>query len=147
MPLPRPLVALDRASGSVNDICPSGSLQNRLKALERRHLLAQRCDLVLQPKGFGLRHLAFLPVRRLQRRQVSLDTGRDLIDALLQLGAGEVLVPSIHRLELAAVDRRHRMGEEDSGRRHSAMNCRHVARIAGPLSLNSAMVLKSATAG
>ncbi len=29
-------------------------------------------------------------------------------------------------------------------RRHSAMNCRHVARIAGPLSfLKSAMVLKS----
>jgi hypothetical protein len=50
--------------------------------------------------------------RVMERRQVSLDAGVDLIDALLQLGAGEVLVPSIHRLELAAVDRRHRMGEE-----------------------------------
>ena len=55
---------------------------------------------------------SFLTIRRLQRRQIALDARLDLIHPLLQLGAGEVLISGVDRLELAAVDRRHRMGEQ-----------------------------------
>ena len=55
------------------------------------------------------RDIPFLAVSRLQRGHVALDAGLDLIHPLLQLGASEVLVPGVHRPELAAVDGRHRM--------------------------------------
>ena len=58
--------------------------------------------------------------------------------------AGEVLVPGVHRLELAAVDRDHRLGEQVELCGTASTNWRQVARIAGPLSLRkSAIVLKS----
>ena len=55
---------------------------------------------------------AYLAVRRLQGGHVVLDAGLDLLHPLLQLGLGEVLVPGVHRLELAAVDRRYGVSEQ-----------------------------------
>ena len=52
------------------------------------HLLSQRGDLVLQPRRLGFRQLAFLTIRRLQRRQIALNARLDLLDAALN-GAGE----------------------------------------------------------
>jgi hypothetical protein len=40
------------------------------------------------------------------------DAPKDLVHPLLQLGLGEVLVPRVHRLELAAIDRRHGVSEQ-----------------------------------
>ena len=96
--------AVDAVLALLADLDLAGNVRNPRLAIRKvrgaptgQVIPFQTRTVVLQPKGFGLRHLAFLPVSRLQRRQVSLDAGRDLIDALLQLGAGEVLVPSIHR--------------------------------------------------
>jgi len=44
--------------------------------------------------------------------KIAFDAPLDLLHPLLELGAGEVLVAGVHRLELAAVDRRYRMGEQ-----------------------------------
>jgi hypothetical protein len=62
MPLPRPLLAIDRASGSVNGICSWGGAQDRRKVLERGHPLAQRRDLILQSRLLGSRDIPFLAV-------------------------------------------------------------------------------------
>src|SRR6516164_6001058 len=101
---------MERASGSVSEISGAACTATS-SALYLRICSRKRGDLVLQPRRLGLCQLAFLTVRRLQRRQIALDARLDLLHALLQLGAGEVLIASVHRLELAAVDRRHCMGE------------------------------------
>src|SRR6516164_6633789 len=107
------------------------------------HLLAQRGDLVLQPRRLGFSHLAFLTVRRLQRRQIALDARLGLLDAALNRAARERPVAGVDRLEPAAVDRHHRVGEEVQASTQ-ATNCRQAERIARPLSLRkSAIVLKS----
>ena len=92
------------------DLLVRRGVHDRFKGFERRHLLAKRGDLLLQADGLGLRQLALLAVSRLQSGHVALDAGLDLIHPLLQLGLGEVLVAGVHRLELAAIDRRHGVG-------------------------------------
>src|SRR5215208_4161841 len=57
--------------------------------------------------------LVLMPVGRLHGRQVPRDAGLDLLNALLQLGGREVLVPVVDRLELAAIDRDQGFGEQD----------------------------------
>jgi len=87
-------------------------VHDRFKGFERRHLLTKRGDLLPQADRFGLCQLALLAVSRLHRGHVALDAGLDLVHPLFQLGLGEVLVPGVHRLELAAVDRRHGVAEQ-----------------------------------
>ena len=102
---------MDRASGSVSETCWSGAAATIGSSAWNVCICSRkRRDLVLQTDGLGLSHLALLAVGRLQRRHVALDAGLDLLHPLLQLGLGEVLVAGVHRLELAAVDRRHRHG-------------------------------------
>lgn len=83
-----------------------------LQRLEVGHLFAQLGDLLPQPLRLRLGKLALLAVGRLQRRQIARDAGLHLLHASLDRGAGEVLVARVHRLEPAAVDRRHRMREQ-----------------------------------
>ena len=49
----------------------------------------------LQPRRLGLRQLAFLTVRRLQRRQIALNARLDLLDTALNRAARERSVAGI----------------------------------------------------
>ena len=60
----------------------------------------------------GFRHLAFLTIGRLQRRQIALNARLDLLDAALNRAARERSVAGVDGLEPAAVDRHDRVGEE-----------------------------------
>src|ERR1700704_5739602 len=74
-----------------------------MKAL---HLLVQPRDLVRQPGRLGCaRQRRLLPIRAVQLVQIASDALLDLRQAPLHLGAREVLVSVVHRLELAAIDR------------------------------------------
>ena len=101
-----------RPDRSARSAGPARRARPASRALNACICSRKRGDLLLQPDGLGLRQLALLAVGRLQRRHVALDAGLDLLHPLLQLGLGEVLVPGVHRLELAAVDRRHGVGEQ-----------------------------------
>ena len=54
----------------------------------------------------------FLLIRYVERGQVAIDAGFDLLHAPLHLGAGEVPVPVVHRLELAAIHCDYRLREQ-----------------------------------
>lgn len=94
------------------DLLAWRGVHDRFKGFERRHLLAKRGDLLPQADRLGLRQFALLAISCLQGCHVALDAGFDLVHPLLQLGLGEVLVPGIHSLELAAIDRRHGVAEQ-----------------------------------
>ena len=72
------------------------------------------------------------------------DTPSISADAACNLGSGEVAVAVVDRLELAAVDGDHRLGEQVQTADTARRTARQTRRIALPLSLRkSAMVLKS----
>ncbi len=72
----------------------------------------QDLDLVFELTRPGPGGFALLAVGGVKVLQVPSDVLGDLLDPLLQLGRSEVLVAGVHRLELAAVHRRDRLGEE-----------------------------------
>ena len=74
--------------------------------------LYQRRDLLPQLRRLALRGPGFLLIRCVERRHVATDAGFDLLHAPLHLGAGEVSVPVVHRLELAAIHRDHRLRQQ-----------------------------------
>ena len=113
MPVPRPLVAIERASGSVKEIWPSGSLRHLFADLfELAHLLLDRLDLLLNMLDPRFRHQRRLPVRSIQFRQIARDALLQLLHPRLELAVGEVLVAIVDRFELAAIDRDDRLGEQ-----------------------------------
>ncbi len=64
----------------------------RFHGLQLRHLGAEQLDLLHQPTGSGLGGLALLTVRHVQGLEITGDVFGHLLDALLQLGDGEVPV-------------------------------------------------------
>src|ERR1700722_4468961 len=102
MPVPLPLVAIERASGSVRETCLSGAASTCLPILGL-HLPPQALDLLLKADCLGLGHIAVLPVGTVQDPQVARDAGLHLFNALGDLGHCEVLVAIVDRLELAPV--------------------------------------------
>ena len=114
-----------------------------LENLETLHLLLQLLDLLFQAARLGLERLGrLLPVGSVELLQIARDALLDLRHASVHLGAREVLIAVVHRLELAAVDRDAGFREQGLIVRHSAMKRAHTSRMAVPLSLRkSAMVL------
>ena len=77
-----------------------------LENLEPLHLLLQHRDLLFQAARLGLECFGrLLPVGGVELLQIARDALLDLRHAPVHLGAREVLVAVVHRLELAAVDR------------------------------------------
>src|SRR6188472_4613500 len=77
-----------------------------LENLEPLHLLLQHRDLLFQAARLGLERLGRrLPVGGVELLQIARNALLDLRHAPVHLGAREVLVAIVHRLELAAVDR------------------------------------------
>ncbi|MOA00449.1 hypothetical protein D3C78_1198110 [compost metagenome] len=83
-----------------------------LDFLELLHLGFQGRDLVVEAFGFDLSNGRFLTICGIERRQITIDAGLNLRHSPLKLGAGEVAVAIVDRLELAAVDGHQRFGEQ-----------------------------------
>ena len=80
--------------------------------LQTLHLRFDGGDLLFEPGDLPLCDCDRLPVRAVQLSQVASNTLLQLRHALLELGVGEVLVAVVDRLELAAIDRNDRLGEQ-----------------------------------
>lgn len=87
-------------------------LQLHFGLIELTHLRAQLPDLVLQSLGLRLDLGRLRAVGRLQGIEVALDAVLDLLLTLVDLAGGEVAVPAVDRLELAAVDGNDGLREE-----------------------------------
>ena len=73
---------------------------------EAAHLVPELRDLLPQPDGLGRERIGgLLPVGGVELLQVARDARLDLATPPLHLGAREVAVAVVHRLEFAAVDR------------------------------------------
>ncbi|MNR47367.1 hypothetical protein D3C85_1664600 [compost metagenome] len=79
-------------------------MELRLDFLEFLHLLFQGFYLFFQPLGFGLGHFGCCPIRRIHRRQISINALLDLLHACLHFALGEVTVAIIDGFEFAAID-------------------------------------------
>ena len=91
MPVPRPLVAIERASGSVSEICWSGAACtcSPIHAAESLHLLLDAGDLLLQVRRLGLgQHSRSGRGRPVELRQVARDAVLELLHPRLQLALG-----------------------------------------------------------
>jgi hypothetical protein len=70
------------------------------------YLLAQRRNLLVEPGDFGVPYCFPLAVGAVELREIPGDALVNLRQPPLHLGLGEVPVPGVDGLELAAVDRR-----------------------------------------
>jgi hypothetical protein len=113
IPLPRPLVAIERESGLVSEICFVFSLHHlSVQSVQAQYLLAQRCNLLVAPGDLGLRCGFALAIGTVELREVTGNALVNLRQPPLHLGLGEVPVPRADGLELAAVDRDARLPEQ-----------------------------------
>src|SRR5258705_6723920 len=77
----------------------------RLESLKALHLVLKLGELLLEPRGLRDERLrGRLPVGGVELAQITRDALLELCPAPLYLRAREVLIPVVHRLELAAVD-------------------------------------------
>src|SRR5450631_2114963 len=113
MPVPLPLVAIERASGSVSETCPSGASRSCCP-------ICFRCSMcALTVATFSLSRETLPSVTRVGCRFRPVELGQitayaflQLRHALLELVVGEVLVPIVDRFELAAIDGNDRVREQ-----------------------------------
>src|SRR5829696_4324938 len=96
--------------------------------MQALHLLLQLLDLLRQMARLGFERLRrLLPIGGVELLEIAGDALLNLHHAPIHLGAGEVPVTIVHRLELAAVDRHaglreqaHRAAQRDEARAHFA---------------------------
>src|SRR5246500_2722894 len=111
MPEPRPLVSIKRQSGSVSDICLSGEASNAFSiAASRFTSFFELRELFLKPRlsqQHRFRRLfscGSLAVGGVELAHVARHALFNLLLAALDLALREVVVATVHGLELAAVD-------------------------------------------
>src|ERR1700721_3141130 len=83
-----------------------------IQCVEALYLLAQLRDLLLEPRGLGLRHRRSLTISGIELREIAGDALIDLFQTPLHFRLGKVPLPRIHSLELAAVNGHARVAEE-----------------------------------
>src|SRR5213075_1363354 len=128
---------------SQRDLFVFGLHHLSVQCVQALYLLAQRCNLLVEPGDLGLRHRFPLTIGAVELREITGNALVNLRQTALHLGLGEVPIPRVDGLELATVDRNARFAEQ-SRRRHNTTNSRQTFRMASPLSLRkSATVLKS----
>src|ERR1700719_4035460 len=103
---------MERASGSVSESCSSGALTICLPSCFSRRICLDCLDLLLQMLHSRLGHRARITIRPIQIRQVAGDTLLELLHPCPELVLGEVPIPAVDPLELAAIDRHERIGEQ-----------------------------------
>src|SRR3977135_539823 len=111
MPEPRPLVAIERQSGSVSDICLSGEASNAFSIAASRFTSSSSFAsfslsrvLVSSTVFRRLFSCGSLAVGGVELAHVARHALFDLLLAALDLALREVVVATVHGLELAAVD-------------------------------------------
>src|SRR5258707_14564214 len=83
-----------------------------VQTVQALYLLAQRCNLLVEPGDLGLRYRFPLAIGAVKLREISGNALVDLRQTALHLGLGEVPIPRVDGLELAAVDRNARFAEQ-----------------------------------
>src|ERR1700730_16697470 len=107
MPEPRPLVAIERQSGSVSDICLSGEASNAFSIAASRFTLLRAFLKPRLSQQYRFRRLfscGSLAVGGVELAHVARHALFNLLLAALDLALREVVVATVHGLELAAVD-------------------------------------------
>src|SRR5665647_449231 len=83
-----------------------------VQCIQALYLLTQRRNLLVEPRDLGLRDSFPLAIGAIKLRQVAGNALVNLRQPPLHLGLGEVPVPRVDGLELAAVDRNARLAEQ-----------------------------------
>ena len=94
------------------DLLVGRGLHQGFDGLEVLHALIQNRDLLPQLCGLTLPGRTLRQIRQVECGLGAFETGGDLLDALLHLGAGKVAVSVIHRLKFAAVHGNNRLREQ-----------------------------------
>src|ERR1700723_3503098 len=83
-----------------------------VQTVEALNLLAQRRNLLVKPRDLGLRYRFPLAIGAVELREITGNALVNLRQPSLHLGLGEVPVPRVDGLELAAVNRNARFAEQ-----------------------------------
>src|SRR6059036_630027 len=83
-----------------------------VQTVQALYLLAQRRNLLVEPRDLGFRYRFPLAIGAVELREVASYTLVNLRQAPLHLGLGEVPVTRVDGFELTAVNRDARLGEE-----------------------------------
>src|SRR5205823_419683 len=83
-----------------------------VQTVQALNLLAQRRNLLVEPGDLGLRYRFPLTVSAVELREIAGDALVNLRQPPLHLGLGEVPIPRVDGLELAAVDRNARFAKQ-----------------------------------
>src|SRR6202158_4729314 len=83
-----------------------------VQLVQALYLLAQRHDLLVEPRDLGFRNRFPLAIGTIELREVAGYARLDLHQPPLHLGLREVPVPRVDGFELAAVDRNTRLAEQ-----------------------------------
>src|SRR3984957_9072045 len=83
-----------------------------VQTVEALNLLAQRRNLLVKPRDLGLRYPFPLAIGAVELREITGNALVNLRQPSLHLGLGEVPVPRVDGLELAAVNRNARFAEQ-----------------------------------
>src|SRR6201746_1572629 len=76
-----------------------------VQTVQALNLLTQRCNLLVEPGDLGLRYRIALAISTVELREITGNALINLRQPALHLGLGEVPVPRVDGLELAAIDR------------------------------------------
>src|SRR5450432_4690880 len=83
-----------------------------VQTVQALYLLTQRRNLLVEPGDLGLRYRFPLAIGAVELREIPADALVNLRQPPLHLGLGEVPIPRVDGLELAAVDRNARLAEQ-----------------------------------
>src|SRR5258708_19147199 len=97
---------------SQRDLLVFGLHHLSVQSVQALYLLAQRCNLLVEPGDLGLRYRFPLTIGAVELREVAGYALVNLRQTALHLGLGEVPIPRVDGLELAAVDRNARFAEQ-----------------------------------
>src|SRR3979490_2985231 len=83
-----------------------------VQCVQALYLLAQRCNLLAEPGDLALRYRFAVAIGAFELKEVAGSVLVNLRQPPLHLGLGEVPIPGVDGLELAAVDRNARLAEQ-----------------------------------
>src|SRR6476469_5586583 len=83
-----------------------------IQTVQALNLLTQRCNLLIEPGDLGLRYRFPLTIGAVELREITGNALVNLRQTALHLGLGEVPIPRVDGLELAAIDRNARFAEQ-----------------------------------
>src|SRR6476646_10121513 len=83
-----------------------------IQTVQALYLLAQRCNLLVEPGDLGFRHRFPLAISTVELREITGNALVNLRQPALHLGLGEVPISRVDGLELATVDRNARFAQQ-----------------------------------